>query len=418
LEKELVHLDEPASMIEPILDAGIIEKPSAVLSNAKVFVMAVACALSVANLYYVQPLLASMGHEFAVSSNQMGFIATLGQIGYAAGLLFIVPLGDSYNQRKLIVGMLCAVTISLLIMASAPSITVVTIASLLVGLTTVVPQMIIPFAASLATERNRGQVVGTIMSGLLIGILLARTVSGFIAAALGWRSMYYIAAALMIILAITMRFLLPQDNNTKHSMSYPRLLHSLWELIRDEPVLRETSLFGALTFGAFSAFWVVLSFFLETPPYHFDSQVAGLFGLVGVAGALAASVVGKIADRRDPRFANGLAMGIVLLSFVFMWLTGQYLAGLIVGVILLDLGTQGNQVTNQTRVYSLRAGVRNRLNTVYMFLYFVGGSIGSSLGTYGWSIDGWTGVCVVACLLMVIALLVFFANGKRMRRAV
>jgi predicted MFS family arabinose efflux permease len=385
------------------------------LDKRIVFVMAVASALAVANLYYVQPLLENMGRAFSASAGQIGFVATMSQVGYACGLLFIIPLGDRYNQRKMIVGMLIAVTIALVIMASAPTLLILTIASFLVGLTTVVPQIIIPFAANLASDRNRGQIVGTVMSGVLIGILLARTVSGFIAAQFGWRSMYWIAAILMIFLAVILRFLLPNDHAAKHHISYLSLMRSLWHLVRDEPILRETSLFGALVFGSFSAFWVTLSFLLARAPYHFGSEVAGLFGLVGVAGALAATFVGKLADRRDPRFANGLAMLIALISFVLMWLAGQWLLGLIVGVILLDLGTQGNQVTNQARIYSLRADVRNRLNTVYMTAYFVGGSVGSLLGTYGWGFAGWSGVSGVACLMLVIALAVFVLNGKKMR---
>ncbi|GCE25359.1 permease [Dictyobacter alpinus] len=386
------------------------------LDKRLVLIMAIACALSVANLYYIQPLLAVMGQEFSVSANQMGFIATMGQVGYACGLLFIIPLGDKYNQRTLIVGMLAAVTLALVFMAAAPSIMLVTVASFLVGVTTVVPQLIIPYAASLASAKERGRVVGTVMSGLLIGILLARTISGLIAAQLGWRAMYWIAAAIMVLLAILMRFLLPQDHEQKGDMSYPRLMQSLWGLVREEPVLREVMLFGAMAFAAFSAFWVSLSFFLATPPYHFGSEVAGLFGLVGVAGALAASFVGRFADRRDPRVANGLALLIVLLSFVFMWFTGQWLFGLIIGTILLDLGTQANQISSQTRIYSMRPEARNRLNTVYMFVYFVGGSLGSLLGTLGWSLAGWNGVCAVASLMLVIALGFYALNTHKLNQ--
>ncbi|GER86747.1 MFS transporter [Dictyobacter vulcani] len=409
MNKECIDIVEPIDVVEEQ------RKEPAALDKRLVFIMAIACALSVANLYYIQPLLAIMGQEFAVSANQMGFIATMGQIGYACGLLFIIPLGDKYNQRKLIVGMLIAVTLALVFMASAPSIMLITVASFLVGVATVVPQLIIPYAASLASARERGQVVGTVMSGLLIGILLARTISGLVAAHSGWRAMYWIAAAMMVVLAILMRFLLPSDKAKKGDMSYPRLLSSLWGLVREEPVLREVMLFGAMAFAAFSAFWVALSFLLATPPYHFGSEVAGLFGLVGVAGALAASFVGKFADRRDPRAANGLALVIVLLAFVCMWLTGQWLFGLIIGTILLDLGTQANQISSQARIYSMRPEARNRLNTAYMFFYFVGGSLGSLLGTLGWSLARWNGVCAVASLMLLIALGFYALNTRKMR---
>ncbi len=391
------------------------ESGVAIMDRRLVLILAIACAISVGNLYYIQPMLADMGRSFAVSVDQIGFIATLGQLGYAAGMLLIVPLGDSYNQRTLIVITLVVVIFALVAMALAPTLALLALASFLVGVTTVVPQLIVPFAASLAPAKSRGQVVGTVMSGLLIGILLARTVSGFVSAHLGWRAMYLIAAILMAVLAVLMRFLLPSDPAPKSRMSYPQLLRSLWGLLRTEPVLRETSVFGAMVFGAFSAFWVILSFRLETPPYHLGSEVAGLFGLVGVVGALAASVVGKLTDRMEARTITGLAMIITLLSFVVMWLTGQWLWGLAIGVILLDLGTQSNQISNQSRIYSLRPEVRNRLNTLYMTSYFLGGSLGSAVGTYGWSGGGWAGFCVGASLLVLIALGLYVFNNRRAR---
>jgi len=297
-------------------------------------------------------------------------------------------------------------------MAIAPNVIFLAIASYAVGATTVVPQLIIPFAASMAGDHERGQVIGTVMSGLLIGILLARTASGFISAHLGWQAIYWIAAVMMIALAVVMRFALPFDR-PRSSMSYPHLLRSLWQLARREPILRETSLIGGLVFGAFSAFWVALAFFLETPPYHYGSDVAGLFGLVGVAGALAASFVGRLADKMDARRTTGIAVGIVVVSFALFWLTGHFLWGLILGVILLDLGMQSIQVSNQTRVYSLNPHERNRLNSVYMVSYFIGGSFGSLLGSYGWSIAGWTGVCAVGGILLVAALGIYAVNSRR-----
>jgi predicted MFS family arabinose efflux permease len=410
VKKNVVEHAEPVAVLanEHDISKGI--------DRRLVWIMAVACAFSVANLYYVQPLLSDMSKGFGVSAAQIGLVATIGQVGYACGLLLIVPLGDKYNQRTIIVSTLAIVTVSLVIMAVAPTFFLLVIASFLVGLTTVVPQLIIPYAANLASDGERGRVVGTVMSGLLIGILLARTVSGYIGAVFGWRQAYWMAAILMILLAVVLRFALPNDTARKKGMSYPSLMKSLWDLIRREPVLRETSLFGALTFGTFSAFWVTLSFLLATPPYHFGSEVAGLFGLVGVAGALAASFVGKFADRSDARYANGAMMLVTLVSFVLMWLAGQWLIGLIIGVILLDLGAQGNQVANQTRVYSLNGEARNRLNTVYMFLYFVGGSLGSLLGTYGWSLGHWNGVGVVGCGLMIVALGAYVLGSVKRRQ--
>jgi len=362
--------------------------------------------MTVANLYYIQPLLADIGRTFATSESGVGFIATLTQLGYALGLLLIVPLGDSFDRRDLVTFTLAAVTVALIATAAAPNITFLAIASFVVGVTTVGPQIIVPFAASLAPPQERGRVVGTIMSGLLIGVLLARVVSGFIGAHLGWRAMYWIAAAMMLALIPLLRKLLPREQ-PRPRVSYPELLRSLWGLIRTEPVLRETSIFGALVFGAFSVFWVTLVFFLETPPYHYGSDVAGLFGLAGIAGALAASFVGRLADRINARIITGVMLVVTIVAFIVFWLFGHSLWGLIIGVILLDLGTQGTHISNQTRIYRLNAAARSRLNTVYMVSYFIGGSLGSMLGAYGWSIERWNGVCAMGILVLVAALVAY-----------
>ena len=406
----------PSNKVEDVIhvlpQASVAEPKQPAIDQKMVWILSVACAMSVANLYYNQPLLADMARTFSVSESAIGFIATLAQLGYAAGLLFIVPLGDSFDRRNLITLTLIGVTLSLLAVAFAPSIRLLAFASFAVGATTIAPQVIVPFAASLAEPQQRGRVVGTVMSGLLIGILLARTISGFVGARLGWRAMYWIAAIMMIVLAITLRVLLPKEE-PRTSMSYPRLLRSLWGLLRTEPVIRETGMFGALVFAAFSVFWVTLVFFLGTPPYHYGSEVAGLFGLVGVVGALAASNVGKLADRINPRIITGIMIGIALVSFLTFWVFGHMLWGLIVGVILLDLGTQGAHISNQARVFSLKPEARSRLNTIYMVSYFIGGSLGSLLGAYAWSIARWNGVCAVSILLLIVASTVYIVRGRR-----
>lgn len=411
LERFIPLQNEIGQQTTPVATEEVAQSTLPPLDHRLVWIMAVACALSVANLYYIQPILANMGQTFHVSVNQMGFIATLTQLGYATGLLLIVPLGDRYNRRSLIVGMLIVVTIALVLVATAPTITMLAISAFAVGVTTVVPQIIIPLSASLAAPSERGRVVGTVMSGLLIGVLLARTVSGAVGAYLGWRTMYWIAAAMMVLLALVLRFLLP-ENRSHTTMNYWQLLRSIGYLVRTEPTLREASLFGGLAFGAFSAFWVTLAFFLQGSPYHYGSAVAGLFGLVGVGGASAASFVGRLTDRFEARYTVGGALLFILAAFVCMWLAGYWLWGLIIGVILLDLGTQSNQVSNQARIYSLHPEARSRLNTVFMVAYFIGGSLGSYLGTLGWSLAGWNGVCGVGCLLVVLALVVYGVNGK------
>jgi predicted MFS family arabinose efflux permease len=386
-------------------------KPAAALPQSLVWIMAIAAGLTVANLYYLQPLLATIGHEFGVAASAAGFVATLGQVGYALGLLLIVPLGDIRERRGLIIATLVAVTVALLATAAAPSLGWLAAGSLVVGATTVTPQLIIPFAATLASPEQRGRVVGTVMSGLLIGILLARTVSGIIGAHFGWRTMFVLAGAMMVALTLILWWVLPVSRPTT-ALSYPQLLRSLPGLLRREPVLWETCALGALAFASFSVFWVTLAFFLETPPYHYGSEVAGLFGLVGVAGALAAALVGRVADRRDPRLVTGLTLLIILAAYAIFWLAGWSLLGLTAGVILLDLGVQGTQVSNQTRIYALAPDARSRINTIYMTTYFVGGALGSLLGAYSWSTWGWSGVCAAGGLLMLAGLAIYARPRK------
>ena len=386
------------------------------MRKSTVIVMATTCGLLAANLIYAQPLLATIGRSFAVSVNQVGLIPMLGQLGYALGLILIVPLGEKYNQRSLIVLMLCAVVLALALMAAAPTVALLLIASCLVGFMSIIPELIIPFAARLAPSNERGRVVGTVLCGFLVGTPLATILSGFVGEHLGWRAIFWIAAAMMIVLAVVLRFLLPDDQSAKSEVSYPQLLGSLWGLLRSEPVLQEVSILGILVFGSFTVFWVTLSFILETPPYHYGSDVVGLFGLVGIAGALAALFVGRFADRRDARYANGVALAVILLSFVVMWLTGQRLLGLIIGAFLLDLGAQSNQAANEARIYSLDPAAWNRLNTVYILMFCLGGSLGSVLGAFGWSIARWNGVYGIACFMLLVALGFYVLHGKRIRR--
>jgi predicted MFS family arabinose efflux permease len=376
------------------------------ITRSLIVLMAVACGLSAANLYYSQPLLADIARQFNSSIREIGFIPMFTQIGYALGMLLFVPLGDMVERRRLILLMLGAVACALCLAALSPNLVWLIASSLLIGVTTIVPQLLVPFAAQMARPSERGRVVGSVMSGLLIGILLARTVSGFIGAQLGWRAMYWMAAALMVLLTILLAMLLPRSEPT-FTGSYKELMRSLIELIKEEPSLREAAIIGAMLFAAFSAFWTTLVFLLEQPPFYYGSQAAGLFGLVGAAGALGASLAGQIVDRRSPKRILGLAILITIASFIIFWLLGQSLFGLIVGVVLMDLGVQGGNVSNQTRIYSLSSNAHNRLNTVYMVTYFVGGAAGSSLGAWSWSVARWGGVCLTGLIFLVLALLIY-----------
>ncbi|MBF5043214.1 MFS transporter [Aggregicoccus sp. 17bor-14] len=380
--------------------------------------MAAASGATVANLYYNQPLLGEIGRSLGASDASLGLLPTLTQVGYAVGMLFIVPLGDSLERRRVVVTMTLLVSLALVGTALAPSMPLMVLAGFAVGLTTVVPQLLIPFAASLAPAETRGRVVGTVMSGLLIGILLSRTASGFVGTHAGWRAMFWMAAALMLATALLLRFTLPAQPPAEH-LPYPALMRSLGQLAREEPVLRRSALLGSLSFGAFSVFWSTLALHLHALPGHYTPQVAGLFGVVGVAGAVAAPLVGRYADARGggTRAINAAALGALLLSFVTFALLSRSLWGIALGVVLLDLGAQANHIANQTRVYALRPEARSRLNTLYMVTYFAGGALGSWAGTAAWGRWGWWGVCGAGALFCLAALALLASRGRERARA-
>jgi predicted MFS family arabinose efflux permease len=366
----------------------------------------------VANLYYNQPLLPEIGRTFGLRNGHVGLVSTASQLGYAVGLLFFVPLGDIIERRKLIVTLLWCVAASLAASAAAPNVGLLGVASFAVGVTTVVPQLVIPFAAGLVDASSRGRVVGRVMAGLLIGILAARVVAGAVGAVAGWRAMFAIAAVLMVGLASALARALPSEP-TRPRVPYPALMRSLVIVAREQPVVRDAGTIGALCFLGFSAFWTTLAFRLELAPLHYGSAVAGAFGLVGIVGASAAPLVGRIADRRSPRATVGAGLVIVAVAFVLFAAFGATLAGLVIGVILLDAGMQAVGVSNQTRIYRLPAEQHNRLNTVYMVTYFTGGSIGSALGVWAWGQWRWTGVCAAALASIAIAGVVYVRNTSR-----
>lgn len=374
------------------------------LTGWLIWLMALSCGMGVANLYYNQPLLANIGQTFQTSVQHVGIISMLTQIGYAVGLFFFVPLGDKMERRRVILLLLVGVIISLIAFATSENLLWINLASLAIGMTTVIPQLIVPLAAQLAEPTERGKVIGNVMSGMLIGILLARTISGYIGGIMGWRSMYWIAAILMLVLAIILRLNLPKSYPTS-SISYGELLKSVGKLIVELPILQEASIIGSMIFGCFSLFWTVLSFFLSQSTYHFDSKVAGLFGLVGVVGACAAPIVGRLGDRLSKNVLVGISVGITFISFIVFWIFGLYLWGLILGVILLDLGAQSTHILNQSRIYSKAPEARSRLTMVYMVSNFIGGAIGSTLGGFAWSLWRWNGICAVGVLMSLIALM-------------
>ncbi|AQS03351.1 MFS transporter [Clostridium beijerinckii] len=382
-----------------------------ILTKLLILVMSIACGLTVANLYYIQPLLGDIAKTFHVDQLSIGFAAMLTQIGYAIGMIFILPLGDIKEKRNLIVIMLLFSVISLMSMFFSSNIYILTISSFAVGFTSIIPQLIIPLAAQLSNPQQRGQTIGTIMSGLLIGILLSRTVSGILGSYLGWRIVYLIAAIMMFALMLILRKLIPLCNPIS-DIKYSELLKSMIHLIKTEPILRESSLNGALMFSAFSAFWTSLIFLLESSHYNMGAEAAGLLGLVGVSGALAAPLVGKVADKRGSRFAIGICIVVVIVSYLLFFLFGFKIWGLVLGVILLDLGVQSCNVSNQARVHSLNEETRNRLNTIYMVSFFLGGAFGSFLGSYSFSHFGWYGVCTFGIITQILALIIHKISKK------
>jgi predicted MFS family arabinose efflux permease len=387
------------------------EDASTFLKGGHVWLLAFGTGGMVANIYYIQPLLSTIAADFRISLSMVGLVALLSQLGTALGMLLFVPLGDIKERRSLMVRLAIAASLCLAFMATAHGFWWLALASFGVGLTGSIVHVIIPYAAHLAHPERRGSIVGTVMSGLLLGILLARTLSGLMGAWFGWRSIYWLAAALMLIIATLFQFGLPSSLPAV-KMSWLALIRSAGDLVRRQPTLREAALLGAVFFGSFSAFWTTLTFFLQHPPYHYGSDVAGLFGLVGAVGAAAAPMIGRMADRYGARGNVLLALVVTLLSFVVMYAFGMHIAGLITGIILLDFGVQAGHVSNQTRIYALVPEARSRLNMVYMISYFTAGAIGSYTGTMAWEHFGWAGVCGLGGMLLVLGLIIQFSTRK------
>ncbi|GAB3816469.1 MFS transporter [Pontibacter rugosus] len=374
--------------------------------------MTIASGMVVANIYYNQPLLAEIARTFQVPEADAGNIAMLTQVGYAIGLLFIIPLGDMLRRKRLIMVDFVLIILSLLLAALAPNMYTLMAASLLIGATSVVPQLFVPMAAHLAKPEARGKAVGTVMSGLLIGILCSRTLSGFVGAFLGWRAMFMIAAGLMVVLWVAIYFMLPEVH-PDFKGNYRKLMKSLVHLVKTEPKLRVAAARGALSFACFGGFWTTLVFLLEEPPFNQGSDVAGAFGLIGAGGAVMASVMGRLSDKFDTKYILVATIAMIILAYVVFGMFSDSILGLVVGVILLDLGLQASHIANQTLVFSLNPQARNRLNTVYMFTYFIGGAIGTFLASQAWHIWQWDGVVVVGLVFSSLALAVHLLFARK-----
>jgi predicted MFS family arabinose efflux permease len=369
----------------------------------------------VANMYYAQPLLHTLGRAFAVGAGTTGLLVTVSQAGYLVGLAFLVPLGDLTERRRLIVAGLFALALGQAVAAVAPGLAAFAAAMLFVGVASFVAQVIVPMSSQLAAEHERGQVVGSVMSGLLIGILVSRTLSGIIAELFGWRVVFAAAAVVMLALALLLRRALPRVAPTS-DLSYGTALRSVFALVGDEPLLRQRMLLGACAFGAFSILWTSLAFLLSgvhASHYHYGNAVIGLFGLAGVAGASAAQVVGRLADRERGAMATTITLLLMLLSWLLLALGARSVVVLILGIMVLDLGVQGTQIGNQSAIYRLDPDARSRITTAYMSAYFLGGIVCSAFTGALYAADGWDAVCALGALVSLLALLAWAATLRR-----
>jgi predicted MFS family arabinose efflux permease len=364
--------------------------------------LGLACGASVATIYYNQPLLLDISRTFHVSHGRGGTVAVATQLGYAAGILLFVPLGDVVERRKLILQLFAAVSMALVLAGLAPSFWILVAASVAIGIAASVTHIMVPLAQELVGPGESGRALGTVMTGLLLGILLGRTASGTVAEILGWRLVFLLAAASTAAFVPLLWWRLPALPPPQ-PLSYGAALRSLWNLVREERLLREASTIGFLAFASFIAFWTNLAFFLGSPHYRLGAAAAGSFGLLGAGGAIIAAPAGRLADRYGPRRILALALALMSLAYVILWVFGYRIAGLIAGVITLDIAQQSMQISNQSRIFTLSRAARSRINTVYMIVFFLGGALGSALSAAAWSRWQWSGVCAWGLALSALA---------------
>jgi predicted MFS family arabinose efflux permease len=389
-----------------------LEKP---VAASIIFILAAACGIIAANLYYAQPLIGPISSAIGLSPGAAGLIVTLTQIGYGIGLLFIVPLGDMVENRRLVVASLLFTAIALAIAAAVTSAGLFLAVSLFIGLGSVAAQVLVPYAAHLSPDASRGRNVGYVMSGLLLGIMLARPVSSMVAEYMGWRAIFALSSALVLMLALALAKALPARRPLTYTQ-YRTLLGSMLRLLRTTPVLQRRALYHACVFGTFSLFWTTVPLLLSGPMFHYSQQQIALFALVGVSGAAAAPVAGRIADKGWVRPATGAALAIVIVSIALPLTirTGSTFAlvTLVVAAILLDMGVSANMVLGQRTIFSLGAELRSRLNGLYMAIFFAGGAIGSAAGGWLYAIGGWH-AAVWAGIALPVAAMIFYATEKK-----
>ncbi|HEF1898339.1 MFS transporter [Bacillus cereus group sp. MYBK108-2] len=384
------------------------------ISSGLVILLATACGIIVANLYYAQPLIGVISNEIGLSNSSAGLIVTLTQIGYVVGLLFLVPLGDIVENKKLILILLFLSAFALISMVFVKSATLLLIASFFIGLGSVAAQVLVPLVSYLSSENARGRVVGNVMSGLLLGIMLARPISSLVADMWGWNAIFALSATVIIVLAFVLSKVLP-TRKPKAKTNYIALLNSMWQLLRTTPILRRRAIYHACVFGAFSLFWTTVPLLLSSPAFHFSQTAIALYALVGITGAIAAPIGGRLADLGWTRPATGIALTIVIISLLLPLIIQSSspigIAVLVIAAILLDMGVSANLVLSQRLIFSLSPEIRSRLNGLFMAIFFLGGAVGSFIGGWAYALGGWNLTLWIGIAFPTIALL-YFAREK------
>ena len=381
------------------------------ITKTQIGVMSIAAGVCVANIYYNQPILKDIAHNFNIPESRAGIISVLAQAGYGLGLFFLTPMGDKTDRKKLILSLMGILVLVLAGTTFVNSFALLCVFSLLTGLMSVAAQVILPMAAGMDTV-NRGRTVGIIFTGILVGILSARVFSGLIAGWLGWRYVYGISAVMVIACMGMVQFTLP-NVSAGFEGSYAKLLGSSVEQLKRFPLLRRTALLGALMFGLFCSFWTTLTFHLSGAPFNYGPEVIGLFGFLAIAGAMLAPVFGKLADKGNPAKSQLISGITVLLSLVLIAVFLHSVPAFVVAVLLLDVGVQATQVTNVATIYTLDATAHSRINTAYMTSYFIGGALGSFTGLQCWDLGGWPLVTYQLIFWCVLALVVVVSGFRR-----
>ncbi|SHF42019.1 Predicted arabinose efflux permease, MFS family [Seinonella peptonophila] len=410
-----MNVKEKTKTIDKHHDSQLQSRSSATMSRYMALLFATACGMAVANIYFAHPLLDALSSEFKINHSTIGIVITITQVCYALGLLLLVPLGDLLNQRRLIIGQMLISVVALVVIGIAPSSIIFFIGMATVGIFATVTQTLVAYASTLSTPTERGRIVGFVTSGVVIGLLLARTFAGVLTDLGGWRSVYLTSAALMLLIVGLLYRKLPNLDHKRTTMSYPKLLRSVFLLFVQEKILRIRGVLALLIFTSFSILWTSLVLPLSDSPYYLSHTAIGAFGFAGVAGAIAATRAGRLADRGLGQRTTGIALALLLISWSLISLIDHSLLALAIGIILLDLAVQAVHVTNQSMIFTVRSEARSRLTAAYMIFYSIGSATGSIASTSIYTIFGWNGVCLLGASVSAFAFL-FWALTSRLTK--